>query len=144
MAVTCDKPPSPAALIHVLLIEKQPPVRLIPCDPVEVALRLKRVKSRPPVKVVVAAEPKVAAPVEPLKKSAATEEVAVRLEVAKYKLFAMERNVHALLLEVVSTRASCGPLEATVSDQSGDVVPTPTLPPINVAEMGLAAVVDAT
>src|SRR3989344_667228 len=75
------------------LMAKQPPVRLIPSEPVEVAVRLKRVKSSPPVNVVVAAEPKVAAPVELLSARAETEDVAVGELVAMYKLLAIEGKV---------------------------------------------------
>jgi hypothetical protein len=41
---------------QVPLTAKHPPVRLMPCDPVEVAVRLNLVKSRPPTKVEVADE----------------------------------------------------------------------------------------
>src|SRR3989344_7967834 len=75
-------PPPPT---HVPFTAKQPLVRFMPCDPVEVAVRLNRVKSIPPENVVVAGEPKVKAPVEELMAAAATDEVAPYVEVAREK-----------------------------------------------------------
>src|SRR5689334_10361636 len=46
-------PPPPLPPMHEPFMAKQPPVRLIPLEPVEVAERLKRVKSMPPAKVEV-------------------------------------------------------------------------------------------
>ena len=50
-------------------------------------------------------------------------------------MFAIERNVQALLEDEPSRSASWGALEeASVSDQRGEVVPIPTpVPPMNVA-----------
>ena len=60
---------------------------------------------------------------------AETLEVASAVDVLIYKLFAMDRKVHALLPAVVSVSASCGPEEeAAVSFQNGVVVPIPTSP----------------
>ena len=64
---------------------------------------------------------------------AAVVEVASAVEVAMYRELPMERNVHALLDDVVSTSANCGPVEeATVSDHDGVVVPMPTLPALSI------------
>src|SRR3989344_1518642 len=76
---------------------------------------------RAPVRVVapltVKLLPNVAAPLG-LMVRAATDEVAVAVDVAIYKVFAIERKVQALLDAVVSTSANCGPVEeATVSAQ---------------------------
>ena len=62
------------------LIAKHPPVILIPLakvDVAEVLVTFSAVVCTPPVKVEVAGEPKVAAPVVPLKASAAVVEVAL-------------------------------------------------------------------
>ncbi len=60
----------------------------------------------PPVKVVVAGEPKVAAPESALKERAAVVEVASAVDVAIYRVLLMLRSVHAFEDDVVSTRAS--------------------------------------
>ena len=81
----------------------------------------------PPVNVVVAGEPNVAAPVVPLKARAATVEVALYVEVARYKALEMERRVHSLEPRA-SERESCGAeVAAAVSSRLGVVVPIPTL-----------------
>jgi len=66
--------------------EKHPPARSMPRANVDVAavpVTFRYVDWTPPVKVEVAGEPNVAAPVVPLKARAATEEVAPYVEVAK-------------------------------------------------------------
>ena len=68
------------------MIAKQPAVRLMPLPKVEEAddeVTFKRVVCTPPVKVEVAGEPKVAAPVMLLKASAAVVEVESAVEVAR-------------------------------------------------------------
>lgn len=58
------------------------------------------------------------------------EDVAVAVEVEMYREFPALRNVHARSPLLPSTSASCGPVdEATVSAQSGVVVPIPKSPP---------------
>ena len=71
---------------HVPLIAKHPAARFQPFAAVEVAVvevRLSAVPWIPPVNVEVEGEPKVAAPVEALNARAATDEVAVAVEVAR-------------------------------------------------------------
>ena len=66
--------------------EKHPPARSIPRANVEVAavpVTLRYADWTPPVNVVVAGEPNVAAPVVPLKARAATVDVALYVEVAR-------------------------------------------------------------
>ena len=60
---------------------------------------------------------------------AATEDVAVAVDVAIKKVLEIERSVQAVELEVPSVNPICGPLEdATVSAQNGVEVAMPTLP----------------
>src|SRR3989338_8194545 len=94
----------------------------------------------PPVNVVVAGVPKVAAPVVPLKARAATGDVAELGDVATYKAFDIDRRVHWSEVREASVRASCAAVElAIVSVRFGVVVPMPTLPPKNWAAKLLPA-----
>jgi hypothetical protein len=70
-------PPREERVRQLFDIAKQPPVRLMPWLPVEVAEMAKRERLRPPEKVDVESEPKVAAPVIAWKESMAVVEVAL-------------------------------------------------------------------
>lgn len=130
---------------HEPEMEKQPAAISRPRAKVEVALvpeRLRYVPVKPPVNVVVAGEPKVAAPVVPLKATAAVVEVAEYEDVAIKRLLEMERIVHASLPSVVSTSESCGLVAfAAVSAHCGEVVPIPTLPEESMVMRNVGAVV---
>ena len=83
----------------------------------------------PPVNVVVAGLPKVAAPVVPLKARAATVDVAELDDVATYKALDIDRRVHWSEVREASDSASCAAVElAIVSIRFGVVVPIPILP----------------
>jgi hypothetical protein len=108
-----------------LRTESPPETVFVADDPV----RLRYVAWTPPVKVVVAGEPKVAAPLWLLKVRAATEEVARAEEVAMYRVEDALRKVHAEVEAVPSVMANCGPVEEaappTVRAQYGEEVPMP-------------------
>ena len=132
---------------HVPFTAKQPALMVKPFAPVEVAvpLWLKVRTLRPPWNVEVAGDPKVAAPLTPLKEREATVEVDSAEDVAMYRVLEMERRVHAFDEPVVSVRASWGPVEdAMVSAQKGVVVPIPVRPELLIMNCGVASVELAT
>jgi hypothetical protein len=91
----------------------------------------------PPVKVVVATAPKVAAPESASKASAAVVEVESAVEVAMKSELEAERKVHARELAMPSTSASWAPVdEAMVRALAGVEVPTERRPaPFQIPEL---------
>ena len=115
------------AVLALMFVLVAPALKVAREPKVATPVLLKVAVWSPPLKVEVAGEPTVIAPLTPLMANDATDDVAVAVLVAMYSVFEMDRIVQMVELDVVSVSASCGPvLELTVRAKNGVVVPIPT------------------